>query len=94
MAAGRCAGCGHTDSSTKVRLHIMTCPDYLALYLSEPDRCLDPEAEHHRYRTEDNTSEARADRRDLKLQQRFAEMDRRQSTQVDRWKRPKDLLED
>lgn len=94
MAAGRCAGCGLIDSSKKVGLHVMMCPQYLALYNSEPDRALDPEAEYERHQTEDNTSEARAERRDVKLRQRFAETHRRQSTQADRFKRPKDILED
>lgn len=91
---GRCAGCGLTDSPKKVRLHVMTCPDYLALHHSEPGRALDPEAEYERHRTEDNTSEARAERRDLKLRTRFAETQRRQSAQADRFRRPRDILAD
>lgn len=72
----------------------MTCPDYLALYRREPGRALDPDAEWNRYRNEDTTSEARAHRRDLTLRRRFAEMERRQSIQANRWHRPKDILED
>lgn len=92
--AGRCAGCGLTGSSKKVSAHVLTCPDFLALYRSEPGRALDPEAEHQRHRLENDTSEARAQRRDLKLRARFAEMERRQALSTDRWRQPKDLLED
>lgn len=93
MAAGRCAGCGRTGSAKKIRAHAMTCPQYTELFQSDPGRCLDPEAEHERYRTEDNTSEARALRRHQRLTGSYAELERRQALQSARWRRPKDILE-
>lgn len=71
----------------------MTCPHYIELYHSEPDRCLDPEAEYERYRTDDDTSEARAERRGLRLQHRFTELTSFHARQARRWQ-PKDILED
>lgn len=91
--AGRCSGCGHTDSVKKVRAHVIACPDYIQLHHSEPGRCLDPEAEYTKHRNE-NTSEARAVRRDQRLLQRFADMEAQHAIQASRWKRPKDILED
>lgn len=77
-----------------VRIHVLMCPAYAQLFRTHPERCLDPDAEYVRYKTEDDTSEARAKIRDVKLQQRFAEMDRLQSIQAKRWQKPKDILED
>lgn len=92
MPSGRCSGCGHTDSSKKVAAHITTCPAYLDLYLTEPQRCLSPSAEARRHRTAD-TAQARAQRRDLRLRHRFAELDQQVRTQIDRWRTPPDLLD-
>lgn len=94
MPTGRCAGCGYNGSCKKVKAHILTCPDYLKLFRELPERCLEPAAEHARYKTEEDTSEARAERRDVRLQHRFAELERLQAAQVARWQRPKDILED
>ncbi len=94
MPTGRCAGCGFSDSCTKVKGHILGCPEYLALFRKTPERCLDPAAEHARFKAEDDTSEARAERRDQRLSDRFAEMDRLASIQAARWRQPKDILED
>lgn len=92
--AGRCAGCGCTDSVKKIKSHVMTCPQYIELYRSEPSRCLDPEAEYHRHRNDEGTSEARAQRRHLRLTDSFTDMERRQALQAARWRRPKDILDD
>jgi hypothetical protein len=94
MSAGRCAGCGQTDSCKKVELHVLGCPEYLRLYREDPERCLDPAAEYRRYKAQDDTSEARAARRDLRLQRRFADLEAQHSAQASRWVRPKDILED
>lgn len=94
MAAGRCAGCGCTDSARKIGLHVMTCPQYIELYRCEPGRCLDPEAEYQRYRTEEDTAEARAHRRHLRLRDSFAETQARQALQAARWRQPRDILDD
>lgn len=91
--AGRCSGCGLSDSSKKVTAHITTCPDYIALYYSEPDQCLDPVAEYRKHREAD-TFEARAERRNERLHERFAEMERLHSIQVARWRTPKCILDE
>lgn len=93
MALGRCAGCGRTGSCKKVEVHALTCPQYLELFRTQPERCLDPAAEHDRHK-EQNTSEARAAQRDIRLRARFAEMERQQNIQGQRWRKPKDILDD
>ncbi len=94
MAAGRCPGCGFTASSRKARIHILDCPDFLELFRTDPTRCLDPEDEYVRYKAEDDSPDARAERRDARLQDRFADMDRRQSMEADRWQPERDILAD
>jgi hypothetical protein len=94
MPAGRCSGCGLNDSARKVALHVLTCSRYLDLFRQDPARCLDPAAEYERYRTEELNPEARAERRDVRLRDRFAELDRQQAVQADRWRTPPDLLDD
>lgn len=94
MPTGRCAGCGRIESLKKAEQHALTCPEYLKRYREHPESCLDPGAEFVRFKTEDDTSEARAERRDQRLQKRFADMDEQHARQAQRWQRPKDLLED
>lgn len=94
MAMGRCSGCGLVGSCKKVEIHVLTCPSYLTLFRTEPERCLDPASEQQRYKTHEDTSQARAARRDTRLRHRFAEMDRHQSMQAQRWRTPKDILEE
>lgn len=93
MAAGRCAGCGRTDSLRKISTHIVDCPSYLNLFEHDPGRCLTPAAEYHRHRTEDNTPVAKAEQRGTRLAVRFAEINRQQLACVARWQRPPDILE-
>lgn len=94
MPTGRCAGCGYSGSCTKVKMHVLVCPDFLAVFRENPERCLHPAAEYARFKAEDDTSEARAERRDQRLRHRFAEMERLAAIQAARWQRPKDILED
>lgn len=93
MSAGRCSGCGRVDSLRKVSLHIVSCPDYLALYEQHPERALEPEAEYSRFRTEDTTPEARAQQRGARLEVRFAEINRQQAASATRWSKPPDILD-
>lgn len=93
MPSGRCSGCGHSDSPKKVSTHVVSCPQYLLLHQTDPALCLSPAAEAEKYRRE-NTAEARAARRDTRLHHRFAELDRLQAAQANRWQRPPDLLDD
>lgn len=94
MTQGRCPGCGLVDASCKkITSHVLHCPDYIALYKSDPDKCLDPESEYLRWRTEDQSVEARAAAKEERLAARFAENDSRRLEQADRWK-PRNLLDD
>lgn len=93
MPSGRCSGCGFSDSSKKVAVHISTCQGYLNLHLTEPSRCLSPAEEAERHRRAD-TAQARAHRRDQRLRVRFAELDQQVRTQGERWRTPPDLLDD
>lgn len=93
MAAGRCSGCGRGDSLRKIILHVVSCEAYLALYEHDPERALDPVAENERFRSEENTPEARAEQRGVRLETRFAEINRLQAVSASRWARPPDILE-
>ena len=77
MSSGRCAGCGFTDSTRRTGQHIMTCPQYLHLYATTPDRCLDPRREYQRHRAYTSTTAGAAARRDDRLRHRFAQLDHR-----------------
>ncbi len=94
MSAGRCAGCGLVESCRKVIEHILECAEFASLYRSSPERCLDPAAEYERVRNQEDTSETRARARDLRMADRFAELDRRSAVQTARWHKPQDILED
>lgn len=94
MSAGRCSGCGRIDSCTKICQHIVTCPEYADLFSSAPHECLDPAADYQRHRAVTDTPDARARRRDDRLRERFADLDRRQAVSVTRWRTPPDILDD
>ena len=94
MAQGRCSGCGFSDTSTKVKNHVLGCSEYAQLYRCDPERCLSPEAEYVRFRTQDDTFEARAERRELRIRDIFASMAQQQAAHASRWSTPKDILDD
>ncbi len=94
MPTGRCSGCGYSDSCKKVEVHVLACAGYRQRFAEAPGQCLDPAAEHARFKAEEDTREARAERRDQRLSDRFAEMDRLAAHQVDRWRQPPDILAD
>ncbi len=94
MSLGRCSGCGYSSASTKVNNHVMTCSAYAALYRQNPGRCLSPTAEYERYRTVEDSPEARAARRETRIQVILADMERQYAAQAVRWQRPKDILAD
>ncbi len=93
MATGRCSGCGRVDSVRKIILHIVSCKAYTELFQREPGKCLDPAAEAARYRTEEQTPEARAEQRGARLEQRFAEINQLQAVSATRWSKPPDILD-
>ncbi len=94
MTIGRCAGCGMVDAScSKVRKHVVTCSEYIALYKRDKAQCLDPTDEYVRWSQNENSDESRAEARTDRLSKRFAELDAKRLEQVGRWK-PRDLLED
>jgi hypothetical protein len=95
MAKGRCAGCGKTDSSCKVMdSHVVTCPDFIRVYRENPAKALNPREEFDRWNAEENSPEARAEAKDLRLTARFAALDQRRMEQSERWQKPKDPLDD
>lgn len=95
MTAGRCAGCGVMDNSCKkIKSHVLTCPDYLEVFKSDPAKALPPEEEWVRWQNEDNSDEARAVAKEIRLTKRFAEMDAKREAQSERWQKPKDILDD
>lgn len=94
MPAGRCSGCGHTDSCRKVEVHALSCAAYLELFRTDPKQCLDPAAEQERYLDQEGSRQARADRREVRVSAQIADLQRRQQRQAQRWVRPKDILDD
>jgi hypothetical protein len=74
-----------------VQLHIVTCPNYAARFHAQA-ALPDPVQALAEYRNA-NTSETRALARDLRLRDRFLELDRRQTAQRARWAAPADLLD-
>lgn len=74
--------------------HVVTCPSYLALFKTDASKALSPEAEYLRWKEEEDNEDIRAERKDVRLQERFADMDRRRELQKDRWTPPPDLLAD
>ena len=54
MAQGRCAGegCGYEDTYKRALAHVGRCPAFAELYLSEPERALDPAEEYRRVAAE------------------------------------------
>ncbi len=93
MPSGRCSGCGRAGSVTKIATHIVDCPRYAELFATAPAKCLSPAAEAHLQRTR-NTPELRAQRRDERLQVRFAALEHEVRVQTTRWRTPPDLLAD
>lgn len=90
MSAGRCAGCGKVSQSCKViKNHIIGCPDWKALYLRDPARALEPEAEYRRWQDED----VDAEREDRKAQA-SAEAAQQRAAMADRFRTPPDPLEE
>ena len=93
MSAGRCAGCGNIGSSAQMNRHVLTCAAFLGLFRKRPEQCLDPEAEYERFKVEEDSSEARAQRRDARLERQFADQTVRRDWETDRWA-PRDILEE
>jgi hypothetical protein len=73
--------------------HMTHCPDLAKLYQTDPSKVIPAEEEYARVRAEKADPEARAEAKDARLAQRFAEMDRKREQQVARWK-PRDILDD
>lgn len=60
MSKGRCAGCGENGPVKAVTAHILSCPDWAALYRQDPSAVLDPGPEHDRWLAEDRKEEKEA----------------------------------
>lgn len=93
MTAGRCAGCGYTNSSCKtVRAHVLSCPEYRKVWQTDRARALDPEAEWTRWTQEEGSPEAKEAERD-RTREWWREVNQRVSAQQEsRWE-PQDILE-
>jgi hypothetical protein len=91
---GRCAGCGRQGSARQVKIHILACQEYAALHQVAPEKCLGPDEEYARYKAQDDSPDARAERRDERLQRRFAELDQQQQMEARRWQPEPDILAD
>lgn len=88
VATGRCSGCGASGTPKRIRVHVRACEKYRDLLRSDPDRALEPEAEHERWIAEDRAAE-RGQRRE-----QLAEVtDAKQARQRARFATPPDILE-
>lgn len=89
MSRGRCSGCGLEDAScSKIRTHVMSCPQYVALFQSEPQRCLDPEDEYVQHKAWLGSEEgqaAREERREVVTQAARAAGEKRVAAARSRW---------
>ncbi len=93
MSAGRCAGCGRTDSSCKkIQNHMRSCPDAARLYRTDPTKVLDPADEYTRFKLDRGSQESKDEARSERLEKRFAAMDVQRQRQLDRFQ-PKDVLD-
>lgn len=80
-------------SLRKVTTHVVVCPDYAQLYREDPARALSPEDEYNRWKVEDHSPEARAERKDQKQQDMWVKLDRSRDASDKRWATPPDILE-
>lgn len=95
MSAGRCAGCGFTNSSCKlVRSHVMNCEEYLALWRDSPDKALSPEDEFARYSESGDAASDKQTKKDDALDARFRKLQEVRDQQVARMVKPPDPLDD
>lgn len=89
MSRGRCSGCGLEDAScSKIRTHVMSCSEYVALFKTTPDDCLDPEDEyvkHRQWLESEEGQAAREERREIVTQRAREAGDRRTAAARERW---------
>lgn len=89
MPLGRCAGCGKTSASCKqINAHVLECPEYKALYKSDPDRALSPREEHKRWLREDGKLQdkvAKVEARSARAEAHREINDRKLSMEAERW---------
>lgn len=78
---GRCAGCRLADELKKVSWHVMSCPDWAALYRKDPAAALMPAEEYARWYREERTAEHQAG-----LADRIADTQQRRAASVSRFK--------
>lgn len=87
-ARGRCAGCQETGPLRKMERHVSQCEQWALLY-REGKHPLDPAAEQARWESEDKAAERAA-----QVEKSIAEVDAYRAAQAERFKRPRDILED
>lgn len=86
--AGRCEGCGRTDSVRKVTSHIQGCDRWLALYASDPALALSPEESARQWK-----GGGRASERAAYLLAVTSDIEGRRAAALERF-RPVDILAD
>lgn len=60
-AQGRCAGDGETGELKDIAWHVLSCPQWAALYRKDPAAALQPAEEYARWRAEEAADEHAAD---------------------------------
>jgi hypothetical protein len=86
MTIGRCAGCGLTNPSCKtVDKHVMTCPEYLTLYRTEPARALKPTDEYVRWKANEGSADNLADAKDEARTERIAGLRANDKARLERY---------
>jgi hypothetical protein len=77
-----------------MRMHVLTCSSYIALFQTTPGQALGPEAEFLRWRAEDRSPEARAKAKEVLFAAKFAELDKVREAQTERWTTKASILDD
>jgi hypothetical protein len=88
MAAGRCEGCGRSDSASKIARHIQACDEWLKLYARDPALALSPEESARRWK-----GGGRASERAAYLLAVTSDIEERRAAALERF-RPADILAD
>lgn len=87
---GRCPGCGTTGPEAKITSHTAGCAKFARLYREDPDRAaLSPADEYKRWREQDKDSETSA-----RIAGKVAATDAARAVTADRFRTPRDILED
>lgn len=89
MSQGRCPGCGETGPAAEVLVHTYGCSKFAKLYREHREQALSPVAEYRRWREQEKDAEQQA-RVAAKVESGAAG----RAVMADRFRTPKDILED